>query len=97
VSLSSAVQNIKKLLQLPHVRLAVGEGSDLETKLKTVAVCAGSGGGVFKGMKGPSPSLLWTGEMSHHEVLAATASGISVVSCFIAPSPPLPMLFVGSC
>eukprot|EP01135_Chromosphaera_perkinsii_P011410 Nk52_evm55s2391 gene=Nk52_evmTU55s2391 len=61
-----------------------------------VAVCAGSGGSVLDKCRGPSlPSSLseeeegaavpiqaWvTGEMSHHEVLAATSRGFAVLLC----------------
>ena len=46
--------------------------------MKTVAVCAGSGGTVLKGVKA---NLYVTGEMSHHEVLEAVSKGISVILC----------------
>ena len=51
--------------------------------VSSIAVCAGSGGAVFSGL--PSPHhhppglLLVTGEMGHHEVLAATAGGAAVL------------------
>lgn len=44
--------------------------------IKSVAVCAGSGGSVLKGVKA---DLYVTGEMSHHDVLAANHAGISVI------------------
>lgn len=47
--------------------------------IKTVAICAGSGGSVFKNVKA---DLLFTGELSHHEALAATEQGMSVVTLF---------------
>ena len=49
-----------------------------ETIIEAVAVCAGSGGGVFRELK-EHVDLLVTGEMSHHEVLAATEKGQTVV------------------
>ena len=43
-----------------------------------MAVCAGSGSSVLRGIKAD----LWlTGEMSHHEVLDATHRGSTVVLC----------------
>lgn len=49
---------------------------DEETPITSIAVCAGSGGGVIGGTKA---DMLVTGEMSHHEVLAKVASGQSVI------------------
>ena len=43
-----------------------------------MAVCAGSGGGVLKGV---DADLYVTGELSHHEVLHAAESGRSVILC----------------
>ncbi|EEA23822.1 hypothetical protein EYB25_005037 [Talaromyces marneffei] len=49
--------------------------------IRTVGVCPGSGGGVL--MKGGQlPDLLFTGELSHHEALAAIERGSSVVTLF---------------
>lgn len=47
-------------------------------QIGSIAVCAGSGGSLFKGVQA---DLFLTGEMSHHEVLAAVASGSSVILC----------------
>eukprot|EP00939_MAST-03C_sp_MAST-3C-sp1_P001514 g1514.t1 len=49
-----------------------------DVTIKRVAVCAGSGASVLQGCEA---DLYVTGEMSHHEVLAANASGASVVLC----------------
>ena len=69
------------LLQTPetgldHVRLAQGNGRNLESKIKSIAVCAGSGASVLRGCHA---DLLVTGEMSHHEVLDFVHKGISVI------------------
>ncbi|XP_073722652.1 NIF3-like protein 1 isoform X2 [Misgurnus anguillicaudatus] len=76
VSLAVAVQKMKTHLGLPHLRLALGDQQTLESLVKTVAVCAGSGGSVLQGVKA---DLYITGEMSHHEVLDAVAKGTSVI------------------
>lgn len=46
--------------------------------IQTVAVVAGSGGSLLKGVRA---DLYLTGEMSHHDVLAAVANGTSVLLC----------------
>ncbi|XP_039554048.1 NIF3-like protein 1 isoform X2 [Passer montanus] len=78
VSLSDTIERIKGHLQLPHVRVAVGAGRTLESPVKKVALCAGSGSSVLKGTEA---DLYLTGEMSHHDVLDAVANGISVILC----------------
>lgn len=65
---------VKRHLNLQHLQVAKGSTSDI----KTIAICAGSGGSVLKGVQA---DLYWTGELSHHEVLAAVAEGRSVVLC----------------
>ncbi|XP_062388535.1 NIF3-like protein 1 [Sardina pilchardus] len=76
VTVATAVQKMKAHLGLPHLRLALGHQRNTESSVSTVAVCAGSGASVLQGVKA---DLYITGEMSHHEVLDAVASGTSVV------------------
>ncbi|XP_043086950.1 NIF3-like protein 1 isoform X2 [Puntigrus tetrazona] len=76
VSISTALQKMKTHLGLSHLRLALGEQHTLDSLVKTVAVCAGSGSSVLQGVKA---DLFITGEMSHHEVLDAVSSGSSVI------------------
>ena len=53
-----------------------------DIQIRTVGVCPGSGSGVLlKGVE-PIPDLLLTGEMSHHETLAAIERGSVVISLF---------------
>ncbi|XP_057883847.1 NIF3-like protein 1 [Melospiza georgiana] len=78
LSLSDTVERIKGHLGLPHVRLALGVGRTLESPVKKVALCAGSGSSVLKGTEA---DVYLTGEMSHHDVLDAVANGISVILC----------------
>jgi putative NIF3 family GTP cyclohydrolase 1 type 2 len=49
-----------------------------ESPVCTVAVCAGSGSSVLKGVKA---DLYLTGEMQHHDVLDAVHRGTHVVLC----------------
>nr|CAB3264327.1 putative GTP cyclohydrolase 1 type 2 NIF3L1 [Phallusia mammillata] len=74
-TISSLIENIKSYLGISHVRLALAEGSSI---VKTVALCAGAGSSVLKGVKA---DLYLTGEMSHHDVLDAVCNGTSVVLC----------------
>lgn len=50
----------------------------VESQIRTIAVCAGSGSSVLCGVKA---DLYLTGEMPHHDVLDAVQSGTSVVLC----------------
>ncbi|XP_036612149.1 NIF3-like protein 1 [Trichosurus vulpecula] len=78
VSLATMIERIKGHLKLPHVRLALGVGRTLESQVKVVALCAGSGSSVLQGVEA---DLYLTGEMSHHDVLDAAAQGINVILC----------------
>ena len=46
--------------------------------VSTVAICAGSGGSLLLGV---DADVYFTGEMPHHEVLAAIQSGHNVILC----------------
>lgn len=76
VTIATAVEKMKTHLGLSHLRLALGAGQTLESSVRSVAVCAGSGASVLNGVKA---DLFVTGEMSHHEVLDAAARGTSVI------------------
>nr|XP_060638007.1 NIF3-like protein 1 [Anolis sagrei ordinatus] len=78
VSISILVERVKSHLRLPHVRLALGTGKSLESQVKVVALCAGSGASVLRGTES---DLYLTGEMSHHDVLDAVSKGITVILC----------------
>lgn len=56
-----AIKMVKDHLRLDFVQLAEPQ-PDVRKPIKSVAVCAGSGGSVFKGVEA---DLLITGEMSH--------------------------------
>lgn len=50
-----------------------------DIQIQTVGICPGSGGTVLQNC---NADLLFTGELSHHEALAATERGASVVTLF---------------
>lgn len=78
VSVMTAVDLMKTHLRLSHLRLALAIGATLESSIKTVAVCAGSGASVLKDI---AADMYVTGEMGHHDVLHATQRGTSVILC----------------
>ena len=76
--LYEVVQRTKTHLDLTYIRLALSPKHTRDTKVNSIAVCAGSGGSVLKGCKAD----VWiTGEMSHHEVLDAINGGATVILC----------------
>ena len=70
------------------LEFAWGKGADGEVvmaaqaatprMIRTIALCPGSGGSMFKGIEA---DLYFTGEMTHHEVLAAVERGTGVIAC----------------
>ncbi|XP_013186585.2 NIF3-like protein 1 isoform X2 [Amyelois transitella] len=76
ISLEESVAKVKQLTGLKYVRFAIGKGKTMNDKVKSVALCAGSGSSVLKGV---SADLYLTGEMLHHDVLDAAQKGISVI------------------
>ncbi|KAH9948192.1 NGG1p interacting factor 3 [Amylocystis lapponica] len=77
ISMSTLEDRIKAFLELEHIQVAYTPAKDLQT-VQTVAICAGSGGSLLLGV---SADVYFTGEMSHHEILAAVASGHNIVLC----------------
>jgi putative NIF3 family GTP cyclohydrolase 1 type 2 len=54
-------------------------GSKADMMISSVGICAGSGGSTLKGL---DVDMLFTGELSHHEALAAIETGKVVVTTF---------------
>ncbi|TPX67942.1 hypothetical protein SpCBS45565_g03494 [Spizellomyces sp. 'palustris'] len=75
VDIHEMVRRVKSHLKLAHVRLATPTQNK---QISSIAICAGSGASVLMNTKA---DLYLTGEMSHHEVLAALADDISVILC----------------
>ncbi|GAA5930892.1 uncharacterized protein JCM15063_002488 [Sporobolomyces koalae] len=70
------VNAVKATLDLKHLQAAWSPtGPD---EISTIAICAGSGSSVLKNVEA---DLYLTGEMGHHEILAANAKGIHVLCC----------------
>ncbi|XP_052750560.1 NIF3-like protein 1 isoform X2 [Galleria mellonella] len=76
ISLSEAISKVKEVTGLQYVRFAIGRHKVLSDEVQTIALCAGSGSSVLKGV---IADLYLTGEMLHHDVLDAAQKGISVI------------------
>lgn len=78
VPLDKLVDNAKISLGLKHVQVGLGRCATSTQPCRTVAICAGSGALVFKGI---TADLFYTGEISHHESLFFSESGSSLLVC----------------
>lgn len=80
-SLTSLIDNVARGIGMPGgIPIAIPQGSSVDQiRIRTVGMCPGSGSGVLM-RGGEIPDLLLTGEMSHHEALAATERGSVVIS-----------------
>lgn len=81
VALREIIQRVaKKLGGLRYVMVASPVGSDIKTvKVKSFAVCAGSG---YDVLKNADVELLVTGETSHHSALRAIQQGQTLIQVF---------------
>lgn len=77
ITIEQAIINIKNFSGLRHVHLGMAKNAHMNTQIKSIAVCAGSGASV---LKNAVADLYITGEMSHHDVLDATHKG---TTCFL--------------
>jgi dinuclear metal center YbgI/SA1388 family protein len=75
VSVDEITNRIKKHLGLSHLRRASAIGTP---SVRTIAICAGSGNSVVSRV---NADLYFTGEMGHHDVLAAVSRGSNVILC----------------
>ncbi|XP_055716226.1 NIF3-like protein 1 [Phlebotomus papatasi] len=76
MSVSEIIAKLKLHISTPDQKIPVALVHPLTHKVKSVALCAGSGWSVLKGQKA---ELFITGEMSHHSILDANHSGSSVL------------------
>lgn len=76
--LDDACARIRSWLGLDAIRVAASAHHAEGEPIRSIALCPGAGGDVIGAN---DADLLWTGEMRHHDVLAAQASGRSVVLC----------------
>ncbi|CUG94452.1 NGG1 interacting factor 3-like, putative [Bodo saltans] len=77
ISFKELVERVKIGLGIPTVRVSAPGGQ--ERLVRRVAVCVGSGTSVFKSLKSGAVDVLLSGEMGHHDVLAAADNNQSVI------------------
>lgn len=78
-SVGTLVDRVKTFLGMKHLMVAQAAKHKGHANIRKIGLCAGSGGSMFKGL---DADLYFTGELSHHEALAAKENGISVIACF---------------
>jgi dinuclear metal center YbgI/SA1388 family protein len=74
ISWSALVERLKEQFGVEHLQVA--RPAKPPGKVRSIAVAAGAGSGVLRGVPA---DVYVTGEMSHHDALAAVASGTSVI------------------
>lgn len=80
LDLASIIENVKKSLGIHHLQVASKFEHLSKHPIRTVALCAGSGSGVFKSLR-EDVDLYYTGELSHHEILRYKEMGKAVIVC----------------
>jgi dinuclear metal center YbgI/SA1388 family protein len=79
IQIDELARKIKKHLEIGYVRVAPAAGKDDRAKVQTIGLCAGAGGSVCELAIDDGCEVFITGEMTHHNVVAATARGCSVM------------------
>jgi dinuclear metal center YbgI/SA1388 family protein len=80
MTLPHVVDRLKQNLGLPTVRVAKPHEWSPQHSIHRIAICAGSGSSVFRKLS-VDVDLVVSGEMGHHEVLAANGNNQAVVLC----------------
>jgi putative NIF3 family GTP cyclohydrolase 1 type 2 len=78
VGFDDLVARLKRHLGLRHVQVAVAGKHRNNGPVSSVAICAGSGSSVLRGVKA---DVHFTGELSHHEALHLKENGLSAIVC----------------
>ncbi len=79
MQLDELARKLKKHLGIGYVRVAPAAGKGDRIKVQTIGLCAGAGGSVCDLAVDDGCEVFITGEMTHHDVVAATARGCTVV------------------
>lgn len=79
VQLDELARKLKKHLGIGYVRVAPAAGKGNRIEVQTVGLCAGAGGSVCELAIDDGCEVFITGEMTHHQVVAATARGCTVM------------------
>ena len=76
-SIGELIARGKAGLQLGHLLLTLPSGQSEQTRPGRVAVVAGAGGDLWRAAHRSGAGLLVTGEVRHHDALAAAACGLA--------------------
>jgi len=79
MQLDELARKLKKHLEVGYVRVAPAAGKGDGIEVQTVGLCAGAGGSVCDLAIDEGCEVFITGEMTHHDVIAATSRGCTVV------------------
>ena len=80
VSLTELVTSVKRRLKVKQVEVAMANsasGKKTDKRVQNIGVCVGSGGSLLA--QAGDIDVFLTGEMRHHDVLAAVQKGVSVI------------------
>jgi dinuclear metal center YbgI/SA1388 family protein len=77
-TLAELADRLKRHLHIRAVQVAAPEGN-LETMVSCIGIVPGAGGSLAASARAEGCEVFITGEMKHHEVNAAVASGLSVI------------------
>ncbi len=77
VSLRTLIERIKQQLGVRYVYVAAGR--EAPQRYEKIGLCAGAGGSLLNDALAQGCQLFLTGELRHHDVLAAQARGCTVV------------------
>ncbi len=68
-------KKVKKILDIPYLRMVRTD----KQKIKTIALCTGSGGSLLSKALQKKADLLITGDIKHHEALKAKEMGLNII------------------
>lgn len=74
-TLTDFVKNIKNILNIPYLRIVQANNK----KVKTIALCTGSGGSLIDQAYQKKADILITGDVKHHEALRAKEIGLNII------------------
>lgn len=78
VTITELVKRAKTALGLNHLQVALATEHKNNNLVETIAICAGSGGSVLRGV---DADVHFTGEIGHHEALYLKESGTTAIIC----------------
>ena len=78
ISLHAVILAVKRHFGIQNIRLCLAPKHSLESSVRKIGICAGSGYSVLQAVAGKATCVI-TGEMSHHNMLTMQQQGTTVV------------------